>query len=130
MKIHHVGYAVKNIDKALDEFLLLGFKILSKQLDEARNINIIFIEKDNYIIELISPQNVASPINKILTKNGPIPYHLCYESSEFQKDLEYLVTLGWVVIEKPKKAIAIDNSLVAFLYSKHIGIVEILEKKE
>lgn len=130
MKIHHIGYAVKDIDKALQEFIILGFKILSKTEDFDRRIQIIFIEKDDYVIELISPLNLDSPIYKILKKNGPIPYHICYESDFFYEDLNNLKKLGWLIIEKPKKAIAINDKLVAFLYSKNIGIVELLEKND
>jgi len=128
MKIHHVGYAVNDIDKALVEFKLVGFNVLSKTKDFDRNINIVFIEKDNYIIELISPISLNSPINKILSKNGLIPYHLCYESSDFYNDLDKFKKIGWLIIEEPQKAVAINNSLVVFLYSKNIGIVNMVEK--
>ena len=129
MKIHHIGYAVKYIEKALEEFILIGFKKLSEIEDVQRSIYIIFIEKDGYVIELISPLSSDSPINKLISKNGPIPYHMCYETDEFYKDLDRLKKTGWITVEKPKNAIAINNALVAFLYSKYIGIVEIVEKK-
>lgn len=29
MKVHHIGYLVKNIDKAVEQFLLLGYQVVS-----------------------------------------------------------------------------------------------------
>ena len=55
MKIDHIGYAVKNMDKARKTMELIGyvFEPMIKDLD--RNILISFGEMDGYKIELVAP---------------------------------------------------------------------------
>ena len=58
MKIHHIGYAVKNIKSSINEFLELGFKKCGDLVeDTGRNIVIQFISNQHYTIELIAPLN-------------------------------------------------------------------------
>ena len=67
MKIHHIGYLVQNIEKAQAQFKELGFTE-STQLfsDELRGIYIIFMEKDGYVIELISPSKDNSIVSNLI----------------------------------------------------------------
>lgn len=54
MKVHHIGYAVKNLDEAFNIFKLLGFeKENEKVIDDKRNVKILFIHNREYRIELI-----------------------------------------------------------------------------
>ncbi len=58
MKIHHVGYLVKKLEKARQGFLDLGYIVIKDTVfDEYRKINICFMEKDGYVIELVSPES-------------------------------------------------------------------------
>jgi len=129
MKIHHVGYAVKNIDTSLNDFKKLGFKeITARILDEQRSVFIQFIKNGDYVVELIEPSNDNSPINNILSKIGNSTYHLCYEIDDIEKSINELKSDKYVIIEVSKEAIAINNKKVAFLYKKNIGIIELVEK--
>lgn len=38
LKIHHIGYAVKNIDKAIEHFSNLGYVVHEKSVDEKRKV--------------------------------------------------------------------------------------------
>ena len=69
--IHHIGYAVKDIDKAIDKFASLGYIIPEKKEDVSRNVTIVFAEKDGYCVELISPlcSEKPSPVDSILKNN-------------------------------------------------------------
>lgn len=45
MKVHHIGYAVKNLEKAIDDFSSLGYRLVSDIVDDAiRNVRICFME--------------------------------------------------------------------------------------
>ncbi len=44
MKIHHIGYAVKNIEKSREVFLQLGYQNEGDiVVDDARNVKILFM---------------------------------------------------------------------------------------
>ncbi len=129
MKIHHIGYLVKSIDRSVNELKKLGYTESSKKIkDKKRKVEIQFMSNNKYNIELISPLNENAQINNLLKKQGPSPYHICYEVKNIETKVEELINKGYIVIEKPESAIAIDNKEVAFLYSKNIGLIEIVEE--
>jgi len=87
------------------------------------------MENNNLLIELISPMNKNSPVQGIINKNGSAPYHICYCTTNILLKIKELRKNKYMLIESPKPAIAFSNRLVAFLYHKDIGIIELLECK-
>lgn len=129
MKIHHIGYLVKNIDEAIKEFLKLGFKEGKIVRDEYRGIDICFMDNDGYCVELISPYCEESTVSGLIKKYKNSPYHLCYISSNIEKDIEELTQEGYVQMGEPKEAPAIDGRRVVFMMNGSIGLIEIVEEE-
>ena len=128
MKIHHIGYLVKNIDKAIDEFKLLGFKLQSNvTYDDNRKISICFMSNESVDIELISSIDKTSVVSGLHKKIGNAPYHICYECSDIKKELQIKIKQGYMVVKEPEQAKAINDQQVAFLFNKEIGLIEIVE---
>ena len=127
MKIHHIGYAVKNMEKAITSFKKLGFTIGECIDDESRNVRITFINNEGYDLELVAPLCQGSPIDSILAKNGEGPYHICYITHSMYKTIKDLKTKGFMLIQKPAPALAIYGQRVAFLFSISVGLIEIVE---
>jgi methylmalonyl-CoA/ethylmalonyl-CoA epimerase len=135
-KIHHIGYAVQDIEKSTKIFSLLDYKIENKIIDDIeRNIKILFIYNSNVNIELIQilDLNKKSPIDFLFKKdfffpgNG-IPYHICYSVNNIDKAIDNLNKKSHFLIVQPKaKAIALAENNVIFLLNKDIGIIELLE---
>lgn len=131
MTIHHFGYAVKKIPESISDFEKLGFKLKTEIFtDQTRNVDICFMEKDGVSIEVIAPQDQESPVYSLLKKNGSTLYHICYQSNNFEEDICRLKKDGFLVVEEPKEAIAIECSRVAFLYKNSIGLLEVVEKEK
>ncbi len=129
MKVHHIGYAVKNLDEAFNIFKLLGFeKENEKVIDDKRNVKILFIHNREYRIELIESLGENSPIRNILKKSGSTPYHLCYESENILEDIELLKNNNFILISELSESRAINDKKVCFLYNKQIEIIELVEK--
>ena len=79
LTIHHIGYLVKKINKAVNDFERLGYSAVSDIIyDDFRKIHICFMEKDGYRIELVSPADSASVVAGLLKKYKNSPYHICY----------------------------------------------------
>lgn len=128
MKIHHTGYVVEDIDKALKEFIVLGYEVVSEKcFDEKRNIMIQFVKNGTYLIELVCPLNDNSPVKNILKKVGSTPYHFCYETANILDKTEELKKLGYLVIAEALEAPAINNKKVVFLFKNNVGIIELVE---
>ncbi|MCD7998113.1 MAG: VOC family protein [Clostridiales bacterium] len=129
MKIDHIGYAVKQIDRALSSFKKLGFQFYHMIEDHDRNIKIIFGEKNNYRIELVCPldKTKKSPVDAYLSKIGPTPYHICYQSANLEDDIENLKKQGFRVIIDPERAVAFNGKRVVFMMNPGLGLMEIVE---
>lgn len=128
IKVHHIGYAVKNISKSLEMFVNLGYEVKKSTVkDEKRKVEIAFVQNNNYLVELISPLDDESPIKNYLDKIGNTPYHICYETNEIEEAIIDLRKQRYFVIEKPSEAVALNNQRVAFLYHPNYGLLELLE---
>ncbi|MCR4901785.1 MAG: VOC family protein [Butyrivibrio sp.] len=129
MNIHHVGYLTKDLNKAQDEFLALGFVVeQEKAYDELRKINISFIINGDYRVELIEPVDEASPMYPLLKRYKNTPYHICYEVENLEASIEQLSARGYTVMQAPLEAPCIENHRVAFLINSNLGIIELVEK--
>lgn len=130
MKIDHIGYAVKKIDKAMKSFETLGYIFEEIVEDFNRNILISFGCKDGYRIELVQPldRKKESPVDAYLSKVGPTPYHICYISNEFEREIEELKAQGFRVIIEPAKAVAFGGKRVVFMMNLGVGLMEIVEE--
>jgi len=83
---------------------------------------------DTCRIELIEPNESDNPIESILKKVGSSPYHICYESEDIENDARLLKEKGFRVISDVSEAPALGNKNVCFLYSKDIGIIELVQE--
>lgn len=129
MKIDHIGYAVKKIDRAIDAFQKLGYKFDGIVDDIDRNVKLAFGIKDGYRIELVSPldKKNESPVDPYLSNTVGTPYHICYESEAFEEDLENLKIQGYKVVIDPQPAVAFDGRRVVFMMNIGFGLMEIVE---
>ena len=86
MNIHHIGYLVKKGPKAQAAFEALGYIAEGEWThDEIRKVDILFLQKDGYRIELVSPYAPDSVVSGLIRTYKNAPYHLCYEAENFEK---------------------------------------------
>ena len=129
MKIHHIGYFVKSIEKGTKTFLDMGYEIEQECVhDEYRGIDIVFLVKDGYRVELVSPYTKDSVVYELRKKMGNSPYHICYEVENLESEIERLSEQRFVVTQEPHEAVAIDGHRVCFLVHGQIGIIELVEQ--
>lgn len=127
MRIDHIGYAVKNIEKAKKSMEALGYRFEQTIEDYDRNIFILFGELDGYRVELVAPMGEGSPVDMYLSKIGPTPYHICYKSDDIEADVEALKESRFKVSIPLAPAVAFGGKRVVFLYSLSVGLIEIVE---
>ena len=128
MKIHHVGYLVKKIEKTRKKFLELGYQVeVPVSYDEIRKINIEFLVNGDYRVELIEPMDAESPMYPLLKRYKNTPYHLCYEVENLETAIKDLEDKHYTVIQSPEKAPCIEGKRVVFLNNISMGIIELLE---
>lgn len=103
MKIHHFGFGVENIEKAIEDFKdLFGFfQETEVKKDSKQKVKIAFLrdEEKKVSIELLEPLGLDSPV---YGKKGLL--HICFETKDFEKDCSMLRKKGWLLIKNPKEA--------------------------
>ena len=129
MKIDHIGYAVRRIDRALNSFEKLGYVFGPVIDDPDRNVKLAFGDKDGYRIELVAPldKKQESPVDQYLSSNVGTPYHICYQSKELDKTVKDLLNQGFKIVIKPRPAVAFGGRRVVFMMSLGFGLMEIVE---
>lgn len=128
MRIHHVGYLVKHFRDAIDEFVGLGYQHGDVTRDEFRGIDICFVEKDGYRIEVVSPYRKDSVVSGLMKRLKNSPYHICYASSDIKKDIEYLSSMGYFQYDEIAPAPALGGKDIVYLMNVSIGLVELVQE--
>lgn len=140
MKIHHIGYLVKNIEKSAAAFEAAGFeRVLYSNGefifdDNTRQCDISFMRICGNIsggscIELVAPQSPDCPIYGLMKQYKNSPYHICFESENLDDDVARLKQSGWSVFLPSAPAPAIDGRNVVFLIHRSAGIIEIVDSQ-
>ena len=130
LKFHHIGVAVRDFNKALDFYILLGYKKTNEFeiRDELQKVDLYLLEHETHpSIELVKPYDEESPVNGYLKENDNNIYHYCYEVSNFDKVINELKKEFRIFnVVKPKPAILFNNRLVSFYYIHNVGLIELL----
>lgn len=129
LTIHHTGYLVKKLDKAVDRFLALGYETERASFyDESRKAYFVFLVKDQCRVELVCPDR-TSDLYPLLKKYGIGPYHICYETDDLDLAASQLQEQGYTLFKEKQPAKAVgDSAEVIFLYNSDIGIVELVRQ--
>ena len=123
MKLHHIGYVVKDI--AQYEKNLIFEKKIKELFDPVQNSNMaLYLNFTDSLIELIQPLNEESFTYNFLQKNGSSYHHLCYEISSESELKELVDSQKLIKVKGPIPAILFDGRMVWFFYSRNKQIVE------
>ncbi len=128
IKLHHVGYLVKQISKSIAVFNKMGFELKGDIcFDNDRKAEICFIDSNSILIELVAPTS-DSDLYPLLKNYRNQPYHLCYEVKNLDETIIDMEKQGFLLFKSPQKALAISkNAYVAFLMHRYIGMIELLQ---
>jgi methylmalonyl-CoA/ethylmalonyl-CoA epimerase len=125
MKLHHIGYIVKDIS-TYEKHLLYEEKI-KEIIDPVQNSKLaLYKNYSSNFIELIQPINVQSFNYNFLEKYGEQYHHLCYSVDSKQEMEDFSNRLKMIFIQGPLPAILFDNKEVYFYYSRNKTIIEFL----
>jgi methylmalonyl-CoA/ethylmalonyl-CoA epimerase len=117
------------MDRGITTLLELGYEKTSDVIyDSYREIDICFLEKNGYVIELVSPKNKQSVVYNLIKKIGNTPYHICYLCEDIFEAEEELRKKGFVQYEDAHEAIAFGGCKVSFMISPFVGMIELLEE--
>ncbi len=114
--IAHIGIAVPDIDHALAFYRdVLGLEPSGTEfVDGAR---IAHLDFDGSAVELLEPEDPASPIGRFLARRGPGIHHVCYRVDDLDGALAACRARDYILIDQTPRAGA-GGRRIAFVHPK------------
>lgn len=114
--VAHIGIAVASIPEALSFYRdILG--LTPGQPETADGATIVSLHFGPVGVELLEPQEPASPVAKFLAKRGPGIHHICYRVSNLDATLARCRAAGYKLIDQTPRHGA-GGRRIAFLDPK------------
>ncbi|MEN5151469.1 VOC family protein [Pseudomonas orientalis] len=130
MRFSHIGYVVGNSDAtaaAVKPFFPVMVRFREYMAAQKVFITLLATAEGNSQIELVEPSQDNRPLCELLDKSGKssLPYHICFEVSDFDEQLRLMKGAGWIVLTRPFHAFD-ENHRSSHLYHADAGIIEIM----
>lgn len=128
-KLHHIAYAVRNTDETIKKFHFAYIETeYYKVYEKSQNIYFTYISNadKSLRIELVEAGEGNSPVDKMLTEEETVLYHVCYEVNDFNEGCDMLRKQGFISASKPFVPEYNHNIKICHMYSIETGLVEIL----
>lgn len=130
MRFHHVGYAVRNIQSYLDEFMTPLFRPLRVSVpvaDPIQQVRVCFVEMPGgAVVELVEPLGNTSPVIEIVGSQRGGLYHLCFEVEDLDAEIARFRAKRCMPLGRPVPAVAFDGRRIVFLLTPQRDLVELL----
>jgi methylmalonyl-CoA/ethylmalonyl-CoA epimerase len=117
--VSHIGIAVEALAESLPFFRdVLGLTQLS--LDDADGASIVGFRAGEPLVELLEPDDPASPVARFIARRGPGVHHICFAVDDLDAMLERCRAAGVELIdEKPR--VGAEGKRIAFLHPRSTG---------
>ena len=131
--LHHLGFVVKSISAAADEFALSISAQWDGEIihDPIQQVRVSFfnpVDARNPVFELVEPASETSPVNDFLVKRRGGLHHVCYEIDDLDAALENARREGWAIASFPAPAVAFQGRRIAWIFSKKRLLIELLAR--
>jgi len=133
MKLNHLGYAARDISKAVDAFLQLGYVKVHDDLKHhlPKNMFVQRVKLNDTIVEIMAPADMAKPSfisGELATTSAQwMLHHLCYDVEDIRATVAKLMATGDYSVYEPITSGVFQKNLICFLRHKEIGLIEFFE---
>jgi len=131
--LHHLGFVVASISTVAKEFAASMSASWDGEIihDPIQRVRVSFFfpaDRRNPVFELVEPTNDTSPVSDFLKKRGGL-HHVCYEIDDLESALKQARREGWAIAAAPAPAVAFNGRRIAWVFSKHRLLMELLERR-
>lgn len=127
LNMDHIGYAVRDIQETAAPYIAAGWELSEVYNEEVQHARIAFLKKEGMTtIELVSPLEGKSPVDRFLENGGVQPYHICYMVEDVWDAIEDLHEEGFVPLFMPVPSVAMENKEICYLYHEKVGLIEVV----
>ena len=129
VRVHHYGLATDSLERSIETLRSLGYDVGEITLDPIQQVYVAFASRSQEsMIELICDVDANGPTHRIVSKTGNGLYHICYEVDSLEETIMNLRDKGFLLRRAPVPAVACGSKRIAWMYSRYIGLIELLEK--
>jgi methylmalonyl-CoA/ethylmalonyl-CoA epimerase len=127
LKVHHTGFAVRDIGDALPNWICDGYSVAIAQVDDiAIGVACILLtDTSGLSVELVAPLPGTNSLSSRLRRGGGLD-HICYETKDINVQLEFEQANGALIVMEPKISVLFDKP-VAFVLRKTGLLAEFIE---
>jgi methylmalonyl-CoA/ethylmalonyl-CoA epimerase len=117
-RLHHIGFAVQDLETLAPDLLHWH--------DPVQRVTVAFAALADVCIEFVQPAAGDSPVSAALGR-GQHLLHLCFEVPELSSAIVAARRHGFSLLHPPTPAAAFDGRKIAWIFSRVLGLVELLE---
>jgi len=105
--VHHVGFAVTDLDEAVETYgLLFGATLEHRDAVAEQGVEAASVLVGASRIELLVPTGDDTPVGRFLAKRGPGMHHVAYEVDDVGAAIDELTAEGAELIdESPRQGL-------------------------
>ena len=119
-RIDHVGIAVRDLDQAIEVYeRRLGLRVSGRERLESEGIEIAMIPIGESRIELITPLNAESTVEKFLRDRGEAVHHVAFATSDIGASLAEAAAAGGQLLDEVARPGA-HGTLIGFVHPKSV----------
>lgn len=129
LELHHVGFVVRNMGRAVEGYLREGAILeIAPTDDPIQRVTCALMRmEDGGAIELVAPLDPEdSPVTSRLRRGGGLD-HLCYLVDDLETELAVEVGRGATVVCDPVYAVTFDR-MIAFVLRRTGLLVELMAR--
>jgi methylmalonyl-CoA/ethylmalonyl-CoA epimerase len=139
LRLHHVGCAVRSIERALAYYTgVLGFKQVTPPIEvPSQRVKVCFVEASSedgdrhpapgLYLELVEGVGADSPVQRLLENTDGGPYHLCFEVQDLDAAIRWLRSQGFFRLTRFELA-AHGLRRFAFMLTPDRQLIELCER--
>jgi catechol 2,3-dioxygenase-like lactoylglutathione lyase family enzyme len=131
LRFHHLGLAVRRVEKAVRFLRGLGYGIGESVFDAEQNVNVIMCAHDSMpAVEIIYPGSGPGPVDNLVNRfSSGIVYHACYITDSVEASVAAIRQAGLrvLLVSKAKSAVLFGGKQVSFYVISGMGLVEMIE---
>ena len=119
-RIDHVGIAVRDLYQAIQVYeRRLGLRASGRERLEGEGIEIAMIPIGDSRIELLTPIDPESTVEKFLQNRGEAVHHIAYRTDDVESALQQAATDGGQILDEVARPGA-HGSRVGFVHPKSV----------
>jgi len=115
----HVGLAIRSLAEAGCNREITP--------DLVQRVKLAFVAFYDAPVELVEPLDANSPVSRLL-ETGNHTYHVCFRVPDIERAVAEARRHGFLRLGKPVPAPALGGRHIVWLFSKHYGLFELVER--